>query len=484
MGNVSGTNKSSKSITSWLCSRFQNSSETFQKSANSESVYQPSKKPDIRHCSIRDATKKSNNQGLTNYYSWLLQSNLSCSKAKQQMETSNRSQCFKSHVECTNFQDGNSGIDQKVDQTRRMGHIDGHNRRLFSCAHSSEIAKISEISDKQGSFSVSGSPFRGHYSTSRIHTNRQRGEVNGNAKRYLHSPVPRRLVTESQYSRSMSRKNKTTTTSSSTTRLAHQLQKIRAGTHPKFRFSGLPLQPSRCSRFSDSEKARSDKNTDCFHQKVFLCDSKEDNVLYRDISFSGEDGTNGQTTYEAISVVPQDPLAVSSVIRQTNSNDSDTAKTSCMVGRSSNSHERISSTSFRTKHPFVHRRVKRMGSPLKRVRAQLSLVTPRNKAPHKRFGAKSCSFSSKRFSGALTTAEHTDLFRQFNCSGIHQQTRRHSLSRDVCPDLGGSGFHQSKTNPDQSHVPGSLNVIADALSRRDKVIHTEWSLHRYILKSS
>ena len=28
------------------------------------------------------------------------------------------------------------------------------------------------------------------------------------------------------------------------------------------------------------------------------------------------------------------------------------------------------------------------------------------------------------------------------------------------------------------HVPGSLNVIADSLSRRDKVIQTEWSLHQ------
>ena len=30
------------------------------------------------------------------------------------------------------------------------------------------------------------------------------------------------------------------------------------------------------------------------------------------------------------------------------------------------------------------------------------------------------------------------------------------------------------------HVPGSLNVIADSLSRRDKVIQTEWSLHQQI----
>ena len=30
------------------------------------------------------------------------------------------------------------------------------------------------------------------------------------------------------------------------------------------------------------------------------------------------------------------------------------------------------------------------------------------------------------------------------------------------------------------HIPGSLNVIADSLSRRDKVIQTEWSLHQQI----
>ena len=32
------------------------------------------------------------------------------------------------------------------------------------------------------------------------------------------------------------------------------------------------------------------------------------------------------------------------------------------------------------------------------------------------------------------------------------------------------------------HVPGSLNVIADSLSRRDKVIQTEWSLHQQIFR--
>ena len=30
------------------------------------------------------------------------------------------------------------------------------------------------------------------------------------------------------------------------------------------------------------------------------------------------------------------------------------------------------------------------------------------------------------------------------------------------------------------HIPGSLNIIADSLSRRDKVIQTEWSLHQQI----
>ena len=30
------------------------------------------------------------------------------------------------------------------------------------------------------------------------------------------------------------------------------------------------------------------------------------------------------------------------------------------------------------------------------------------------------------------------------------------------------------------HVPGSLNVLADSLSRRDRVIQTEWSLHQQI----
>ena len=32
------------------------------------------------------------------------------------------------------------------------------------------------------------------------------------------------------------------------------------------------------------------------------------------------------------------------------------------------------------------------------------------------------------------------------------------------------------------HIPGNLNVIADSLSRRDRAIQTEWSLHPLVFQ--
>ena len=453
MVKISSPQKSSCFTGRRLLPRVQNSARIDQKSANFEPLFQSSQRSGITNCSSRTATQTGSNQSPETNYSWLLQSNFLSSKAKQQVETSNRSKYIESSPHCSNFQDGNSGIDQKIDQTRRMGNIYGYNRRLLPYPHSSEIAKISEISDPKGSFSVQSSTFRNRDGTSGIHTNRQRGEVNGNAKRYSHSSVPRRLVTESKYSRSMCETHKNVSRSSPTIGLANQLSKIRAGTHSKFRFFGLPFQSRRCTRLSDSQKTRSHKTTNCFHQKVHLGNSKEAHVLHRDTSFSGKDDSNGKITYETISVVHKNPLAVSSVIGLTNSSNSDIAEASPLVGRSSKSHARIFSSSSRTKSPFVHRCFsKRLGSPLRQCGTKWPLVNKRVTAPHKHFRAKSSVFSSKRFQGASNTAECTDLLRQFNCSGIHQQRRRHSFSRDVCSDMEDPGFYKSQRNPDQSQA--------------------------------
>ena len=77
-------------------------------------------------------------------------------------------------------------------------------------------------------------------------------------------------------------------------------------------------------------------------------------------------------------------------------------------------------------------------------------------------------------------------------SYLNKEGGTHSL-KNVCSDLENSGIHKFQkdsqilafTNSRRiqiraRHVPGSLNVIADSLSRRDKVIQTEWSLHQQI----
>ena len=131
-------------------------------------------------------------------------------------------------------------------------------------------------------------------------------------------------------------------------------------------------------------------------------------------------------------------------------------------------------------HPHIHNTLiftdasqKRLGSSLKQNSSQWPQVKQGGSASHQCIGAKSCSPSPKGVSGALARSKSAHLFRQQYSSILSEQRRRHTFHRMCALIWRILAFTNSRRIQIRArHVPGSLNVIADSLPRRDKVIQT------------
>ena len=357
---------------------------------------------------------------------------------------------------------------------RGVGHLDRPHRCLFPCPNSSTISKISEISNKKRGFPISGTPFWCRNSSPRVYSHCERGKTHSPSQEPQNPSISGRLASSVTKKGTMSQRFRKFSKIGARTRLAYQFSKTG--------FSGLSLRSSEGSSFSNPKETRSVKSSDCFHQKVISLDSKKAHVTHRNISFLRKNSTTGKVTHETFSVVPKVTLEVSPVTGQTDPSNREFSESSQMVGGSTESYGRCSYPSSCSQHICIHRCLpKRLGSSLKRDSSRWPLVKQGSSASHQCIGAKSCSPGPKGFSGALARSKSAHLFRQQYSSVLSEQRRRHTFHRNVCSYSENSGIHKSRRIQIRArHVPGSLNVIADSLSRRDKVIQTEWSLHQQI----
>ena len=196
-----------------------------------------------------------------------------------------------------------------------------------------------------------------------------------------------------------------------------------------------------------------------------------------------KNSTTRKVTYETIPVVPEVPVTeISPVTGQKDSNNREFSQTSQMVGGFTKSYGRCSYPSSCSQHTGIHRCLpKKLGSSLKRDSAQWPLVKQGSSASHQCTGAKSCPSDPKGASGALTRSNSAHLFRQQHSSVLPEQRRRHTFHRKCALIWRILAFTKSRRIQIRArHVPGSLNVMADSLSRRDKVRQTEWSLCQQI----
>ena len=106
------------------------------------------------------------------------------------------------------------------------------------------------------------------------------------------------------------------------------------------------------------------------------------------------------------------------------------------------------------------------------------MVRPGKRATHKRSRIEGGLPGPSKLQGPVSEPTSASCNGQLNSGSLHQQTRRNSLSRDVC-----SPVEDHDLVPSLSHnIPGCLNVMANLLSRSNQVQSTEWLLHRQVFK--
>ena len=190
----SSTSQSSKFTTTWLSPRLQNSTQIIENSAHFEQISQQKQRWRSTRSSSGHACKKGDNSCQETLYSGILQQTVSGTQTPEKVETSDRFKYVEHPLTCSNFQNGNSRIYQKVDSKRGVGHLDRPHRRLLSRSNTSTISKISEISDQKRGFPISGSPFWCRDSSPRVYSYCERGKTHSSSQEPQNPSISRRLA--------------------------------------------------------------------------------------------------------------------------------------------------------------------------------------------------------------------------------------------------------------------------------------------------
>ena len=155
----------------------------------------------------------------------------------------------------------------------------------------------------------------------------------------------------------------------------------------------------------------------CFDCKMF-------DVANWVASLNRENGPGGTPSHEALSVSSQGALEISSVAGQPPSLDRSHCSPPRLVAKSLKRDERCRPSSQRPQCTTLYRRRPKFYKG--------SVVRSGKKASHKCPGIEGSLPGPSRLQGPVPEPNSVSCDRQLNSGSLHQQTRRNSLSRNVC----------------------------------------------------
>ena len=202
-------------------------------------------------------------------------------------------------------------------------------------------------------------------------------------------------------------------------------------------------------------------------------------VAYWVACLNGENGPGGTPSHEALSVLPQGALDISSVAGQPPSLDRNHFSTPRLVAKSLKCDEMCRPSSQRPQYPTLYRCLKwRLGHSLRSKFCKGSVVRSGKKATHKHSRVEGGLPGPSKLQGPVP--EPTD--NSTVVAYINKQGGTHSA--EMCALLWKimTWCHHYHITLKARHIPGCLNVMADLLSRSNQVQSTEWSLHPQVFK--
>ena len=191
----------------------------------------------------------------------------------------------------------------------------------------------------------------------------------------------------------------------------------------------------------------------------------------------GENCKIGQDAYETFSVASQNSLEISDASGHTDPLESENDTTRGMVVRPSKCATRRISPPQGTRKAYLYRYLKRMLG-----RSLRSKFYSRSRVSHL-LELKAVLLALRYFQTdcknnlVLIASDNTSVVAYINKQGSTRSAEFCALMWRIL-----TWCHQNNVTLRARHVPGSLNVIADGLSRRNQIQPTEWSLSPQIFK--
>ena len=190
---------------------------------------------------------------------------------------------------------------------------------------------------------------------------------------------------------------------------------------------------------------------------------------------NGENCPGGTPSHEALSVSSQGALEISSVAGQPPSLDRNNFCTPILVAEPLKRDDRCGPSSQRPQHLTLYRRLKRrLGRTLRPKFYKGSVVRCGKKATHKCSRVEGGLSGPSKLQGPESEPNSASCNGQLNSGSLHKQTRRNSISGDVCTpvedhDMVPSFSHniESQTHPWVSECDGrpSVQVEPSAVNR-------------------
>ena len=347
-----------------------------------------------------------------------------------------------------------------------MGIVDRPVRHLPSYPHPSKLVEIPKVLPQVTGVPVHLPPFRTSHSPPGLYNDCKGSEANGPLQRTQTSPIPGRLADQVPVSGGSPGEHSGSGRPNPVLGVDNKSGKIRTETYSGVFVRGIriPSRFSPCNTHSREMAQTSgfDPTTQiktCFDCKMF-------DVANWVACLNGENGPGGTPSHEALSVSPQGALEISSVTGQPPSLDRSHFSTPRLVSKSLKRDERCRPSSQRPQYPTLYRHLKRrLGRSLRSKFYKGSVVRPGKRATHKRPRIEGGFPGPSKLQVPVPEPNSASCNGQLNSGSLHKQTRRNSLSRDVCSpvenhDLVPSLSHnaESQTHSKVPECDGRLSV--------------------------
>ena len=363
----------------------------------------------------------------------VLQLPVPSTQASPKVEASHRLKQAQHFSTCRKVPKGNSGVHQDLPDSRGVGIVDRPVGRLPTHPHPPKLKEIPKVLLQSSGVPVHLPPVRTGHSPPGLYNDCKGSETNGPLKRTQNSPIPGRLADQVPVSGGSPSEHTGGGRPNPVLGVDNKSGKIRTETYSGVFVRGLRIPPRFSPCKTHSREMAQTSGFDPTSQVKTCFDCKMFDVSNWVASLNGENGPGGMPSHEALSVSSQGALEISSVAGQPPSLDRSSCSSPRLVAKYRKRDERCRPSSQRPQYPTLYRRLKRRwGRSLRPKFYKGSVVRSGKKATHKCPRIEGGLPGPLRLQGPVPEPNSVSCHRQLNSGSLHQQTRRNSLSRDVC----------------------------------------------------